>query len=62
MEDQKSDNNPNKIPSRMARLAWPKAKYGVIIAVIVIIVVNIIFKTRSIISITPGRAKITLPK
>ena len=34
MEDQKSDNNPNKIPSRMARLAWPKAKYGVIIAVI----------------------------
>ena len=43
MEDQKSDNNPNKIPSRMARLAWPKAKYGVIIAVIVIIVINIIY-------------------
>ena len=43
MEDQKSDNNQNKIPSRMARLAWPKAKYGVIIAVIVIIVVNIIY-------------------
>ena len=43
MEDQKSDNNPNKIPSRMARLAWPKAKYGVIIAAILIIVVNIIY-------------------
>ena len=43
MEDQKSDNNQNKIPSRMARLAWPKAKYGVIIAVIVIIVVIIIY-------------------
>ena len=43
MEDQKSDNNQNKIPSRMARLAWPKAKYGIIIAVIVIVVVNIIY-------------------
>ena len=43
MENQKSDNNHNKIPSKMARLAWPKAKYGVIIAVIVIIVINIIY-------------------
>ena len=43
MEDQKSDNNPNKIPSRMARLAWPKAKYGVIFAVIVVVVVNLIY-------------------
>ena len=40
MEDQKSEDNPKKIPSRMARLAWPKAGYGVIFAVIVIIVVN----------------------
>jgi hypothetical protein len=43
MEDQKSDNNPNKIPSKMARLAWPKAKYGAILAVIVIIVVNLVY-------------------
>ena len=26
----------------MARLAWPKAKYGAIIAIIIIIVVNLI--------------------
>ena len=43
MENQKSDNNPNKVPSRMARLAWPKAKYGVIIAVIVVVVINLIY-------------------
>ena len=43
MEDNKSDNNHNKIPRRMARLAWPKAKYGAIIAIIVIIVANIIY-------------------
>ncbi len=43
MEDNKSDNNPNKIPRRMARLTWPKAKYGVIFAVIIIIVVIIIY-------------------
>ena len=43
MEDQKPNNNPNKIPSRMARLPWPKAKYGVILAIIIIIVVNLIY-------------------
>ena len=36
------ENNINKTPSKMARLAWPKAKYGVILAVIIIIVVNLI--------------------
>ena len=41
MEEKKSENNINKTPSKMARLAWPKAKYGVIIAVIIII--NVIF-------------------
>ena len=33
----------NRTPRKMARLAWPKAKYGVIIAVIIIIVVNLIY-------------------
>ena len=42
MEKEDSENNINKTPGKMARLAWPKAKYGVIIAVIIIIVVNII--------------------
>ena len=43
MTDQKSDNNQNKTPSKMARLAWPKAKYGVILAIILIIIVNAIY-------------------
>ena len=43
MEENKSENNTNKTPSKMARLAWPKAKYGAIIAVLIIIVVNFIY-------------------
>ena len=43
MEENNSENNTNKTPSRMARLAWPKAKYGVTIAVLIIIVVNLIY-------------------
>ena len=35
--------NKNKTPSKMARLAWPKARYGVIIAIIIIVVVNLIY-------------------
>jgi hypothetical protein len=43
MEENKSENNTNKTPSKMARLVWPKAKYGVIIAVLIIIVINLIY-------------------
>jgi len=43
MTDQNSDNNRNKTPSKMARLAWPKAKYGVMLAIILIIIVNAIY-------------------
>ena len=43
MEENKSENNLNKTPEKMARIAWPKAKYGVIIAVIIIIIVNLIY-------------------
>ena len=43
MENQNSEKNINKTPSKMARLAWPKSKYGVIFAIIVIIVVNLIY-------------------
>ena len=43
MEDQNQQKNLNKTPTKMARLAWPKAKYGAVIAVIIIIVVNIIY-------------------
>ena len=43
MEEKDSENNINKTPSKMARLAWPKAKYGVLIAIIIIVVVNLIY-------------------
>ena len=43
MEENKSENNTNKTPSRMARLAWPKAKYGAIIAVLIILIINLIY-------------------
>ena len=43
MDENKSENNLNKTPEKMARIAWPKAKYGVIIAVIIIIIVNLIY-------------------
>ena len=43
MENQNSEKNINKTPSKMARLAWPKSKYGVIIAIIIFIVVNLIY-------------------
>ena len=43
MEENKSENNTNKTPSRMARLAWPKAKYGAILAVLIILIINLIY-------------------
>ncbi len=43
MDDNTQEEITNKTPRKMARLAWPKAKYGVILAVIIIIVVNLIF-------------------
>ena len=43
MEDQNSEQRENKTPSKMARLAWPRAKYGVILAIIIIVVVNLIY-------------------
>ena len=47
-----SDTNleKNKTPEKMARLAWPKAKYGAILAVIVIIVGNLIYYKDTIVS------------
>ena len=43
MTEKNSENNINKTPSKMSRLAWPKAKYGVILAVIIIIIINLIY-------------------
>ena len=43
MEENNPKDQENKTPSKMARLAWPKARYGVIIAIIIIVIVNLIY-------------------
>ena len=43
MDEQNTKEQSNKPPSKMARLAWPKAKYGLVLAILIIIVVNIIY-------------------
>ena len=43
MENKEDQENINKTPSKMARLAWPKSKYGVILAILIIILVNLIY-------------------
>ena len=50
MSDKNSEENENKTPARMARLSWPKSKYGVILAVIIIIVINLIYYRDAIFS------------
>tara|TARA_Y100000816_G_C25849927_1_gene444016 strand:+ start:488 stop:649 length:162 start_codon:yes stop_codon:yes gene_type:complete len=42
MSDNNLKENINKTPEKMSRLAWPKAKYGAIVAIIIIIIVNLI--------------------
>ena len=39
----KDNNNEELRPSKMRGVAFPKAKYGVVAAIIIIVVVNIIF-------------------
>ena len=39
---EENDNNKNKVPSKMARLAWPKARYGLYLAIAIIIFVLLI--------------------
>jgi len=39
---EENENNKNKVPSEMARIAWPKAKYGLYIAIFIIIIVLLI--------------------
>ena len=51
MSDTDSEENKNKIPYKMARLAWPKAKYGVILAVIMIVIINLVYYKATIFSL-----------
>ena len=39
---EENDNDKNKVPSKMARIAWPKAKYGIYLAVTIIVIVLLI--------------------
>ena len=43
-------NNQELRPSKMQGVAFPKAKYGVILAIIIIIVVNIVYYKETIFS------------
>ena len=49
MEEDKK--NLNKTPSKMARLAWPKAKYGVFAAIIIIVIVNVLYYKDQLLSL-----------
>ena len=51
MSDTDSEENKNKIPYKMARLAWPKAKYGVILAIIMIVIINLVYYKETIFSL-----------
>ena len=35
---EENGNNKNKVPSKMARFAWPKAKYGLYLAIFIIVI------------------------
>ena len=44
------NNNEELRPTKMRGVAFPKAKYGVVFAIIVIIVVNLIYYKETIFS------------
>jgi len=44
------NNNENPRPSKMQGVVFPKAKYGVIVAIIIIIGVNLIYYKEAIFS------------
>ena len=45
------DNNEELRPSKMRGVAFPKAKYGVIFAIIIIVIVNLIYYKDFLISL-----------
>ena len=48
--DEKKSENINKTPHKMSRIAWPKSKYGVILAIIIFVVINLIYYKYKIIN------------
>jgi len=51
MSDTNSEENKNKTPYKMSRVAWPKAKYGVVLAVILIVIISLIHYKDAIFSL-----------
>ena len=49
--DEKKSENINKTPHKMARIAWPKSKYGAILAIILFVVVSLIYYKDKIINL-----------
>ena len=45
------DKNKELRPTKMRGVAFPKAKYGVIAAIIIIVIVNLIYYKDSLISL-----------
>ena len=45
------DNNAELRPTKMRGVAFPKAKYGVIVAIIIIVIVNLIYYKDFLISL-----------
>ena len=45
------EENKNKTPHRMSIIAFPKAKYGLILALIIIVITNLIYYKDFIISL-----------
>ena len=50
LENMDDKDNEELRPSKMRGVAFPKAKYGAILAVIVIIIVNLIYYKETILS------------
>ncbi len=45
------DNNEELRPSKMRGVAFPKAKYGAVLAIIIIVLVNLIYYKEEIMNI-----------
>ena len=49
--EEKNSEDINKTPEKMSRIAWPKSKYGVILAIILFVVVSLIYYKDKIINL-----------
>ena len=49
--DEKKSENINKTPEKMSRIAWPKSKYCIILAIIIFVVINLIYYKDKIINL-----------